>query len=148
MNTKEFGFSLLELMSVVGIIGILAAISLPAYQDYSSKSQIHVVYQEISTLKVPADLMLIDNSSASDAVVLGWVSGSSPLMQADPVVLVDPSSGKAHIEATLDGRVNSVALGVHVRLERDGTGKWSCIVKKSSSSGWKDSFSPKGCMVS
>ena len=147
MKNIQNGFSLLELMSVLSIIGILVATALPAYQDYSSKTQIHIVFQEISVLKVPADLMLINNESTNNSIDLGWVSGSSPLMQIDPLTSVDPSTGTAYIEAILDGRVNSVALGVKIRLERDDAGKWLCIVKKSSSSGWKDSFSPKGCMV-
>lgn len=147
MNFKNHGFSLLELMSVVAIIGILAAIAVPAYQDYSSKTQIHVAYQEIATLKVPVDLMLIDNGGTTDPLTLGWVANSSPLMQNDPTVSVDPATGTATIEATLDGQVNSVALGVQVKLERDATGKWLCIVKKSISTGWKDHFAPKGCTV-
>lgn len=147
MVQMQRGFSLLELMTVVSIVGILAAMALPAYQDYTSKTQVNIVYQEISNLKVPADLMLIDNSGTADATDLGWVTGSSPLMQNNPVVSVDSITGESFIEATLDGRVNSVALGVKVKVARDGNGKWTCIIKKSASSGWKDEFAPKACHV-
>ena len=147
MKYKNHGFSLLELMSVVAIIGILAAIAVPVYQDYSSKTQIHIAYQEISTLKVPTDLMLIDNESTTNPVTLGWVEDSSPLMQNNPIVLVNSSTGIASIAATLDGRVNSVALGVKIKLERNGNGKWNCTVTKSTSTGWKDQFAPKSCSI-
>ncbi|UOG94036.1 MAG: pilin [Candidatus Thiothrix sulfatifontis] len=92
-------------------------------------------------------MMLIDNSGTADATDLGWVTGSSPLMQNNPVVSVDPTTGESSIEATLDGRVNSVALGVKVKVARDANGKWACTVKKSSNSGWKDEFAPKACVV-
>lgn len=51
MKHKQSGFTLIELMIVVAIIGILAAVAIPAYQDYVARSQVSEAVATAGALK-------------------------------------------------------------------------------------------------
>ena len=50
---RQSGFTLIELMIVVAIIGILASIAIPAYQDYTIRAQVTEAFSLASELKGP-----------------------------------------------------------------------------------------------
>jgi type IV pilus assembly protein PilA len=61
MKAAQRGFTLIELMIVVAIIGILAAVALPAYQDYTARAQATEGMTLLGGLKVPLSEALSNN---------------------------------------------------------------------------------------
>lgn len=72
MNTMQKGFTLIELMIVVAIIGILAAVAIPAYQDYTKRAKV----TEGLSLASSAKTSVTENASNGSAYALGWTAPS------------------------------------------------------------------------
>ena len=72
MNNQK-GFTLIELMIVVAIVGILAAIAIPAYQDYTVRARV----TEGLSLASAAKVAVSENAMSGTAFDAGWTSPTS-----------------------------------------------------------------------
>jgi len=82
MKTMQKGFTLIELMIVVAIIGILAAVAVPAYQDYTIKSKISEAASMASVVRTAIDVNYSEGvdyttSTALDNTSLGLLAAAS-----------------------------------------------------------------------
>ena len=76
-RSMQKGFTLIELMIVVAIIGILAAVALPAYQDYTKRAKLSEVILAASACRTSVSEVYQTNSATSLPVAGGWGCESS-----------------------------------------------------------------------
>lgn len=134
MQLRQYGFTLIELMIVVAIIGILAAIALPAYQNYVAKTQISAGLAEVTSGKTAFEAKILTESIATfDLADIGLPASTT---RCD---LSMDSSDSGFIRCTLKG--NPIVSGKTVQIVRNTSGAWVCRVDSSISS----KYHPVGC---
>ena len=117
---KQQGFTLIELMIVVAIIGVLSAIAVPAYKDYVKKGEMASAMATMKALVTPAELAIQSDGNISGGLsTLGISAGSNTL---GTIAIVSPTTSAA----SLTFRFNKGSLKTTgINLKRSDTG-WTC----------------------
>ena len=141
---KQQGFTLIELMIVVAIIAILAAIALPAYQDYVAKSQMTAGLADIRGGVTSFEEGIqsgVNGSATPTATDLGLAGSTARCLTIVPGSAWNAASGQS-ITCTVRG--NPKVTGKTIALTRTSSGQWQCAIA-GSAAGYKTSYNPAGC---
>ena len=145
MKNIQKGFTLIELMIVVAIIAILAAIALPAYQDYIARSQVTTGLSEITGAKTAYEVGVNEGQAADyyNQSNMG-LAVATPRCSAIGVLPPDPATGVGANALSCTLRGNPRVTGAIVNLSRAADGTWACTVS-SVPGAWKAAYLPGGC---
>jgi len=122
------GFTLIELMIVVAIIGILASMAIPAYQSYTIRAQVAEGLQLAAAAKPSIATSFLDRGQAPANRVVAGLSASAADSSGSYVASIDVSNGV--IVITYGNAASALVAGMTLTLtpyeSADGTVVWRC----------------------
>jgi type IV pilus assembly protein PilA len=129
MKNAQQGFTLIELMIVVAIIGILAAIAIPAYQDYTIRAKVTEALNVAAAGKTAlSEHYLAQGTMPADPTTAG-IDTTATTQYVASLDYTQTSTNVGFIEITLAGTIGGDANGDTIRLTGTGSSssvKWSC----------------------
>ncbi|PJL59804.1 pilin [Stenotrophomonas maltophilia] len=133
---NQKGFTLIELMIVVAIIAILAAIALPMYQDYVAKSQVTAALAEVTPGKTQFEIFVNEGKADADFTATKLGLPAAPTTRCTSFTIVAGAEGSI---ACTSIKGSPKAAG-NITWKRAADGTWTCNTTVAD-----DKYYPVGC---
>lgn len=122
---KQRGFTLIELMIVVAIIAILAAIALPQYQNYVGKAQASVALGEISSARNQYEAKINDGLSATTDYTPTELGLPAQTSRCQMITIPPVNQGATGaVKCVLSG--GPLVANKYIQWNRSTSGTWDC----------------------
>ena len=122
-NVKQKGFTLIELMIVVAIIGILAAIAIPAYQDYTIRARVTEGLEMASSAKLAvAETTQTNNALPATQAATGYTTPAATVNVASIVIAATTGA----ITVTYTAAAGGGTITIVPTLTAHGDITWDC----------------------
>jgi type IV pilus assembly protein PilA len=128
MTKLQKGFTLIELMIVVAIIGILAAIAIPAYQDYTIRAQVSEGMNLAAAAKAAVAETFLNRGVAPANRTVAGMSANGTDTNGKYVGAVDVAGGVITITYgnEVNAAINGLTLGLTPYITPDNSVAWRC----------------------
>ena len=114
MKKVQQGFTLIELMIVVAIIGILAAVAIPSYQNYTNKAKFSEVVNATAPFKAAVEECVSDGTCTTGSGAATTITGITPGTSGFPTDAGANGKYVLSVHTTPTGQIVATGTGINV----------------------------------
>ncbi|CAK3015205.1 type IV pilus assembly protein PilA [Vibrio crassostreae] len=147
-RTNQKGFTLIELMIVVAVIGVLSAIAIPQYQKYVAKAEVASALATATGVKTNVEAYSVENGSFPDGSTNGQTEDALGVPSSIPSGTIAFAKGSSAGVGTItftfaSAGVSTLLVNKKFALSRAQDGAWEC--KGTAATPVTDDLLPKNC---
>lgn len=123
---SQKGFTLIEVMIAVAIVGVLAALAIPTYQNYIGRSEATSALASISPLKSAIEDIYVEGAGSASITFANLHSTATGSPLGELSLNNWTNSGEGNLRFDFTGKAGPKTAGANIVLTRTVAGTWAC----------------------